>query len=453
MDHASVFSGSAFRTAIHAALAVAATLALTAIGAFFLVQQTLEHEIRRQILAEQVMLREIYDKGGEAALIRTIAEINNPVALSRRAIGAFGRDGMKLAGNIETAPDLHAFERAELAIAGTGDKPLPYYVHTTLLDETILVIGHDLSLITTAERRLVLALLGSGLIAGAVILMIGYLASRKSLRKLNSLESTLNRVSQGDTDIRVPVTGENEQIDRIAQRVNLHLDRLSSLMVTTKSTAVAIAHDLKTPLSRAQLSLQAAIAQIEKKQDPTEAIARIETELDRLNRIFDTILRISRIETSTKRAEFRKFQLQPMLQDLAETFVPMAQERGQSLTLSAPSGPSASALGDERMVRQMIVNLIQNAINHGPTGNAITIGLHGRGRSCVVEIADHGPGIPENERLKVFDPFYRLDGSRTGDGSGLGLALVKAIAERHDIEIILADNAPGLKVSLIFPPA
>lgn len=452
MDRANILSGSAFRTAIHAALAVVVTLAATSIGAFLLVQQTLEREMQRQIMAEQLMLSEIHDKGGLAELLRTISELDNPVALSHRAIGAFAQNGLKLAGNIEAAPDIYAFARVELTLAGTKGMPRPYYAHTTLLDKTILVIGHDLTLIAAAERRLLFALIGSGLITAAVILLIGYMASRKSLRKLNNLESTLDHISQGDTDIRVPVTGENDQIDRISRRVNTHLDRLSRLMVTTKSTTLAIAHDLKTPLSRAQLSLQLAVAQLEKNQDPTETIGRIEAELDRLNRIFDTILRISRIETSTKHAEFRKFQLQPMLQDLVETFAPMAEECGQSLSLSTSAGPLAAALGDERMVRQMIVNLIQNAINHGPPGNAINISLHDRGGACTVEIADHGPGIPEDQRLKVFDPFYRLDGSRTGDGSGLGLALVKAIAERHDIEITLADNAPGLKVTLILPP-
>ena len=452
MDRASVFSGSAFHTAVYASLAVVATLATTAVLAFFFVQQTLEQEIKRQIGAEQVMLREIYDKGGEAALIRTISEINNPVALSRRAIGAFGADGLKLAGNIQTAPDPGTFKRSELMVAGNGDKPQPYYVQTTLLDETVLVIGHDLSLVSAAERRLIFALVGSGLIAAVSILTIGYLASRKSLRKLSSLETTLDLVSQGDTVVRVPVTDENEQIDRISRRVNSHLERLSSLMATTKSTAAAIAHDLKTPLSRAQLSLQSAIAMIEKKQDPSKAIGSIENELSRLNQIFDAILRISRIELSTKRGEFTRFSLQSMLDDLAETFAPMAEERGETLSLIGTRGSPLAVLGDERMVRQMIVNLIQNAIDHGPAGNKIEIALFERDGASVIELADHGPGIPEKERAKVFDPFYRLDSSRTSGGSGLGLALVKAIADRHGVRITLADNAPGLRINLAFPP-
>ncbi len=452
MDRASVLSGSAFRTSAFAAASVAATLFIAALAAFAFVQQTLEHEIQRQILTEQVMLREIYDKGGEAALIRTIAEINNPVALSHRAIGAFGSDGLKLAGNIAQAPDLARFQRTELAIAGPEAQPRPYYVHMAFFDDIVLVIGHDLSLVAATERRLVVALAAAGLVAGTVILLIGYVASHRSLRKLNALDATLGLVSEGDTDTRVPVSRGNDQIDRISRRVNAHLDRLSSLMITTKSTATAVAHDLKTPLSRAQLSLQSARDLIRQGKDAEAAIENVETELGRLNGIFDTVLRISRIETDTRGRHLQKFELSPLLTELVETFEPIAEEREQSLTLVAPTTPVIPVMGDARMIRQMVANLIQNAINHGPAGNEIKIVLKNRNDAALLEIADRGPGIPEKERSRVFDPFYRLDSSRSGSGSGLGLALVQAIAVRHGVVIELADGRPGLRVSLLFPP-
>ncbi|TNF18286.1 MAG: HAMP domain-containing histidine kinase [Rhodobacteraceae bacterium] len=452
MDRANVFSGSAFRTAVFAAVAVAATLFVAALAAFAFVQQTLEREIQRQILAEQVMLREIYDKGGEAALIRTIAEIDTPVALSRRALGAFGADGLKLAGNIARAPRDVRFQRTELALSGQDIGRLRFYVHTARFDQVVLVIGHDLSLVAATERRLVVALGAAGLLAGTTILLIGYMASRRSLRKLNALDAALARVSEGDTEARVPTPGGTDQIDRISARVNAHLDRLSSLMITTKSTAAAVAHDLKTPLSRAQLSLQSARDLTRQGRDVEAAIEEAEADLARLNAIFDTILRISRIESGARDIAFEHFDLMPLLTELVETFAPLAEERGQTLTLVAPATPVAPVLGDARMIRQMIANLIQNAITHGPAGNAIEIVLDSRQGAARVVIADRGPGIPENARSRVFDPFYRLDRSRSGGGSGLGLALVQAIALRHGVALDLSDNDPGLRVSLTFPP-
>ena len=103
------------------------------------------------------------------------------------------------------------------------------------------------------------------------------------------------------------------------------------------------------------------------------------------------------------------------------------------------------------MIRQMVANLIQNAISHSGPGNRTEIAARGHDGACVLEIADRGPGIPEAERARVFDLFYRGNESRTGNGNGLGLALVRAIAERHAIAITLSDNAPGLRVTLGFP--
>jgi signal transduction histidine kinase len=191
---------------------------------------------------------------------------------------------------------------------------------------------------------------------------------------------------------------------------------------------------------------------VDKGQDPREEIESAEAELDRLNSIFETILRISRIEAAGRNDQFKPFHLLPMLEDLAETFIPMLEERGQSLEVVAPTQPAPPVMGDERMLRQMIVNLLQNAMNHGAAGNQIGLGLHVQDGATVLEITDRGPGIPKHERQNVFDPFYRLDSSRTTGGSGLGLALVKAICERHGITIKLADNMPGLKVILTFPP-
>ncbi|MCB1365430.1 MAG: hypothetical protein KDK02_15000 [Rhodobacteraceae bacterium] len=452
MDHANVLKGSPFRTAVYATAAVVVTLAVMGAVAFVFVRQTLESEIERQIGAEQVMLQEIYDKGGEAALIRTIAEINNPVALSRRAIGAFGPDGLKLAGNIAAAPPAARFQRTTLAVAGaSGGETRAYYVHVTALNDLQLVIGHDLSLIAATERRLIVALAVSGLVAGLVILLIGYAASHESLRKLRALETTLDRVSRGDDAARVPVQGDGDQIDRIARRVNAHLDRLSGLMTTTRATAAAIAHDLKTPLSRAQLALQSARGLIENGRDAQDSLERIETELARLSAIFDTVLRIARIETDSGSGTRERFDLPPVLADLFETFAPVAEERGQTLVLHQSGDALPPVRGDARMIRQMVANLIQNAISHSGPGNRTEIAARGHDGACVLEIADRGPGIPEAERARVFDLFYRGNESRTGGGNGLGLALVRAIAERHAIAITLSDNAPGLRVTLGFP--
>jgi signal transduction histidine kinase len=450
MDRANVLSGSAFRAAIFAAAAVVLALVVTGFVTFIYVQKTLEAELNRQIQAEQVLLREIYDGGGLNGLISTVAEINNPAAAQPRAVGLFDRNGVPLAGNVSVMLQPGGSLRLSLTTSDKRAQEATYYLTATVFDDLTLVIGQDITLITATERTLVLAFLFAGVTLAGMILLIGYAASRASLRKLEVIEVTMDRVSQGDTQIRLPISRDNDQIDRISHRINTHLGRLSSLTVSTRTTAAAIAHDLRTPLSRAFLSLQNATAQLDKGEDPREAIESTDAELARLGRIFDAILRISRIESNGDRGDFTAINLMPMLEDLVETFVPVAEEKAQELAI-IPGAPVAAIMGDERMLRQMFVNLIHNAIAHCPSGTAIALSLHQTGASVVVVVADTGPGIPQAERVLVFEPFYRIDAHSTTEGSGLGLALVRAIADRHGIAITLQDNAPGLKVTLTFP--
>lgn len=451
MDRASVFSGSAFRAATYAAIAVVLALIMTGIGAYVFVQRTLKAELDLQIRAEQILLREIYDTDGLDALIGTIAEINNPAAVSPHAVGLFDQNGARLAGNISIILQPGESMRVALTTTDKRARESTYYLTATRFDDVTLVIGHDITLITATERTLVLAFSVAGAALSVVILLIGYAASHTSLRKLQVLERTMNRVSQGDTQIRLPISGDDDQFDRISERINIHLDRLSSLMVSTRTTAAAIAHDLRTPLSRAFLSLQDAAALLDKNEDPRAAIESTDRELTRLGRIFDAILRISRIESKGEQIEFTAIGLPALLEDLVETFGAVAEEKGQTLTLVAGASV-APVMGDARMLRQMFVNLIQNAIGHCPPGVTITLSLRQVGPSVVAEISDTGPGISEADRARVFEPFYRIDSHRTTEGSGLGLALVRAIADRHGVAIVLSDNMPGLKVTLTFPP-
>jgi signal transduction histidine kinase len=281
-------------------------------------------------------------------------------------------------------------------------------------------------------------------------LILGFGASLQTQRKLDHMTRTLDRVSQGDVNARLPVAPGQDQIDRVSAAMNLHLDRLSMLMQTTRASAAAIAHDLRTPLSRAFLLIDRAQTTLDEGQDARDLIDGIEAELVRLNAIFDAIMRISRLETAQAEVTFVAVPLAPLLTDLAETFAPVAEERDQSLTL-APVPANLTLRGDAAMLAQLIANLIQNAINHCPAGTAITFGAKAEAGQVRLWISDTGAGIPEAEYDKVFELFYRIDPNRTGGGNGLGMALVKAIAERLGGHIVLSDAKPGLRVDVTFP--
>jgi len=145
--------------------------------------------------------------------------------------------------------------------------------------------------------------------------------------------------------------------------------------------------------------------------------------------------------------------LAEQVSDLAEVFQPIIESAGQTLSIEITDSPHVQVYGDKKMLRQMLVNLIENSICHCPAGTEISLSTgQTPEQGGFVCVTDTGPGIDAELREKVFDPFYRIDASRSSPGTGLGLTLVKAIAVRHAATLTLQDNHPGLRVTISFPP-
>jgi signal transduction histidine kinase len=174
------------------------------------------------------------------------------------------------------------------------------------------------------------------------------------------------------------------------------------------------------------------------------------SELGDLTAIFETILRIARIDAAHGTEMTEVFDLGALAAELGETFEVVAEESGQTLVLESEATAPLRIRGDAGMIGQLIVNLLQNAITHCPKGTFITLALRGTAAHVVLVVSDTGPGIADADRNRVFDAFFRTDTARTTEGSGLGMALVKSIADRHGAAIALEDNAPGLRVTVRF---
>ena len=137
-----------------------------------------------------------------------------------------------------------------------------------------------------------------------------------------------------------------------------------------------------------------------------------------------------------------------MAGDVAETFEAVAEANGK--TLNSDIAPGITVTGDPTLLVQMLVNAVENAIEHAQGSTSISLELSDRAGRPVLAVADHGPGIPISERERVFEQFYRLDHSRGTGGSGLGLTIVASIARIHGVEIELRDNNPGLRLVFVF---
>ena len=165
---------------------------------------------------------------------------------------------------------------------------------------------------------------------------------------------------------------------------------------------------------------------------------------------FNALLRIAQIETGDLRDSFQASDLCALLCNVHEAYVPTAEDAGQVLTAKVPQS-SVQVQGDPNLLMQLISNLVENALRHSAERTTIEMQISLSGKTPVLSVSDNGPGIPQEDHEKVLQRFYRGEKSRTTDGNGLGLSLVKAIAELHHAKLNMSDNAPGLRVEVRFP--
>ena len=452
MPRINILGGTGFRSALYASLAFAfATLCLS-IFVYNMVKKDLYGELQNQIQKEVVLLKKTYRENGHRALIKHVQTVENQQMRTPRLIGLFGEDKSKLGGNTDQMPEFNGWSHTSHTISFGKDES-QYYAFSTTIGTTKMVVGQPLGLIAPALKSLFWLLMLASALAIIAALGIGYLASRRDSIKLKGIVDTLHTVSSGDNTARIDVAGSDDQLNQVSQQINHNLDRLSSLMDNTKHTATAIAHDLRTPINRASLMLQEARQSISKQSIDSESmIARAENELENVSDIFDTILRISRVSLSEDTNSFEQLSLLEIADEMVQTYQPVAAEQNISLGLESDTAFEYRLHGDKNMLRQALVNLIENAITYCPDASDIIVRVFNNEECCLcLEVSDNGLGLTEEGLEKALEPFYREGSSRDSPGNGLGLALVKAISKKHRALLQLRNLNPGLSCMVIFP--
>ncbi len=354
-------------------------------------------------------------------------------------------DGARAAGNLARAPRAPGWSTLRLE-GGPGPGSEALALGTRLPDGAFLVAARDLAPVRDLEARLLGA---AGWVRGAAPLLGlagGALMGRGVARRAATMEAALAAVDAGDIGRGLPARAGGDEFDRLAGRINATLDRLQELMATVRQVTDDVAHDLRTPLSRLRQRLEAA----GRGADAERSIAGAIEECDRMLGLFEALLRIAQVEGGGPRAAFARFDLSAVAQAVAEVYSPAAEERHQRL--DARIAPGVPAWGDRELVTQMLANLVENAVRHGREGGRVEVALErAPGGGAVVTVADDGAGVPPAERERVFRRFHRLDAARSSPGTGLGLALVRAVADLHGAAVELSDNAPGLRVAVSVP--
>jgi signal transduction histidine kinase len=311
------------------------------------------------------------------------------------------------------------------------------------------MIGRDIALRQHIGRLIEAALLWAALIA-ILLGFVGAYAVRGLFRStIADVSATAVAIGAGDLSRRVKVYGQDDEFDLLAITINDMLDHIGKLMDGVKQVSNAIAHDLRTPIARARTRLEDAARHAVSKEELEIAVERAIADLDGIVGVFQALLRISEIEAGARRSKFADVDITKLLQEMVELYEAVAEERDIAMTTKIAE--NIALFGDRDMLQQAVANLLDNALKFSPSGGHIGIQATKRGDFVEIEVVDSGPGIPPEERARATERFFRGETSRTTPGSGLGLALVLAVAHLHDGEIVLGDAAPGLRATLVLP--
>ncbi|HVZ53364.1 MAG TPA: HAMP domain-containing sensor histidine kinase [Pseudolabrys sp.] len=334
-----------------------------------------------------------------------------------------------------------------------------------------LLVGRDLE----ERERLYHIVLSAGRWSVGIVIVLGLagglFVTRRVLRRVDAMTETTRTIMAGDLGERLPVAGSGDEIDRLAENLNVMLERIEALMSGLKEVSDNIAHDLKTPLTRLRNRAEQALRTAKSEGEYRAALEGTIEESDGLISTFNALLMIARAESGQARDDMKEFDAAEIAHDIGELYEPLADEKGIALKVEADA--PAPVTGNRELVSQALANLVDNAIKYatprcgaggdsnntdGDTNNTntssnpeIVVRAQNDGDRVLLTVADRGPGIPEDDRARVVERFVRLEQSRSQPGSGLGLSLAAAVARLHGGELILADNEPGLKCIIALP--
>lgn len=311
-----------------------------------------------------------------------------------------------------------------------------------------LLVGRDLG----DERRLLEHTLGVVLGVIAVTFLLAILASAwlgaLTLRRIDAISRTAGEIIAGDLSRRIPIGARDDEFDALGRRLNAMLERIESLMAAMRQVTDNVAHDLRSPLSRLRNRLEVTLLEARREPEYREVIEKTIADADALLGTFNALLGIARAEAGVQRDDWTEVELKTLAEDLSELYGALAEDKGVELICRVDAAPTIR--GHRQLLAQALSNLLDNAVKYTPAGGRIELVVAQTGGVPELRVADSGPGIPSAERERVLERFVRLDGARSSPGSGLGLSLVRAVAQLHDAQLRLADNRPGLRVSLRF---
>ena len=408
--------------------------------AYLIVRAEADTALRERVSAEFESYRR---ERGQAALTRRVLDEIATVAAYDLIIDYRSDTGDRFS-NVAGLPNLGGLSIVAERQLPEGQTPLAesYLVVEGRVGQGALTLARNREQVSelwgTFGVLLGVSLLPTFAIAGG----IGLWSARRARHRVEAIRGALREMTDGRLEARVALPGPEDDLSEIAAAVNRMAAAQAAGMASLRQVSVDIAHDLKTPIQRVAVLLeQAEAGPLTPAQ--AEVIERARAETAQIARTFQALLQIAQLEGAEPKAGFGPVDLGAVAAGIVEVYAPSAEEQGRSLTLALEA--PAKVTGDRTLIGQVLANLIENALRHAPEGPVAV-----RVAGPVLSVADSGPGIPAAEHGNVLRRHYRLEQSRTSEGAGLGLSLVAAICDLHGAALTLADNGPGLRVSVSF---
>src|SRR5580658_213759 len=363
--------------------------------------------------------------------------LNGP---TNNVFAVFAASGARIAGDLPALPPGLLPGGGPLEVGPTSMFPAPArLIARRLADGEVLVVGRDIGQLIEMRTIIASALVWSG---GAVILIglaFGWALSFRPLQRLRRLQDACAEIAAGDLTRRLPTGPGGDELDMLAGTVNLMVGEVERLMGEVKGATETIAHDLRTPLTRARAQLH----RLQGGAEPAD-IARVTAELDTVLERFHALMRITELEARGRRDGFVATDLAAVIGDVTELYAPLAEESG--VRLVRKPAPPTPVQADPKLLFEAVSNLVDNAIKFTGDGGVVTLRLGDDPARPQIVVQDNGPGIPAAERGAVRQRFYRGERDRGATpGSGLGLSIAAAIVGLHRFRLELEDAEPGLR--------
>lgn len=356
-------------------------------------------------------------------------------------------DGKALAGNVDVLPEnigriTEGILRFPVDIEGQSHD-MAAKIHT-FENGSNLLIARDIHDIVSAYEYFTW-FAGVIILFMLIVVLMSFFLSVFVVQRTNRISQTARQImATGDLSKRITLDSDWDDLSHMSQTLNTMFNQIEELVHGIRDLSDNIAHDLRTPLARIRQQLEKAVGSESGRVDAKPLLE----EVDQLLGTFNALLRISNLEKGKRHQDLIPLPLKDILEDVVELYMPLAEEK--SIAITQFYDEKAIVNCDRDLLFQMCANIMDNAVKFSPEESVIGVDVVVEKEKVMLTIADQGEGVSETEKEQVFRRFYRGDDYHNVSGNGLGLSLVKAIANVHRAMIALEDNHPGLRVVVVF---